>query len=329
MLAADALQGKPEPIGLIAGNGQFPLLFAQAARARGIAVVAVAMRGETQESLREHVDEIVWVKVGELGKMIRGLKRAGIRHAAMAGGVDKTRLFRRARPDFLGLWLLARTFLRRDDGLLRAVAQQFEAAGITIVDSTLYMPEALAPHGVLTAAQPTPRQWQDLRYGLEVAQAIGRLDIGQTVVVKEGAVVALEAIEGTDACIRRAGALTHRQHAVVVKVAKPAQDMRFDVPAVGVATLESMRAAGVTVLGIEAERTLLLQPDAFVQRANYLGMVIVGLRSAPAADHPASLSTGPSTSPGKSPNSYPGPSSSLSQGSSPSPSSLSSPSPST
>jgi DUF1009 family protein len=275
-----AARGEPAPqesIGLIAGNGQFPLLFARAARQQGVRVVAVAMQGETEPSIAQEVDTLTWVRVGQLGKMIRAFARAGVRRAAMAGGVRKTRLFGGARPDFLGLRVLARCVIRRDDGMLRAVAAEFERQGITIVDSTLFMPDALAPQGVLTAGQPSPREWQDLRYGFGVAQHIGQLDIGQTVVVKDGAVVALEAIEGTDACIRRAGELTHRRGAVMVKVAKPVQDMRFDVPAIGPATLDSCEAAGVRVVGIEAGRTLMIEPERLIAEANRRNLVLVGL----------------------------------------------------
>ena len=265
-----------DTIGLIAGNGTFPLFFARAAKKRGLKVVAVGMRGETKPEVEAEVDVMTWVRVGQLKKMIDAFVRSGVREAAMAGGVRKTRLFERARPDFLAMKLLAQAVVRRDDGLLRMVASEFERAGVTIVDSTIYMPEALAPEGVLTRTQPDAREWEDLRYGLVIAREIGKLDIGQTVVVKDGAVVALEAIEGTDACIARAGGLA--KNVVIVKTAKPAQDMRFDVPAVGLKTLESMKSAGARVLGIEAGRTLVLEPEEFLRRADAMKLVIVGLR---------------------------------------------------
>jgi DUF1009 family protein len=266
-----------EPLGLIAGNGDLPLLFARAARARGVPVIALALHNETRPDLCEHVDVIHWVRIGQLGRMIRTLRQAGVKRAAMAGGVPKTRLFSGARPDWQALRLLSRLLVRRDDALLRAIAGEFEAAGIQIVESTLMLSEALTPSGVLTAAQPSPQHWQDLQYGLHIARRIGELDVGQTVVVKDGAVVALEGMEGTDACIRRAGDLLQGKASVVVKVAKPAQDMRFDVPAVGSATLDSMLVAGVRVLGLEAGRTLLLSPQAVVEQANRLGQIVVGV----------------------------------------------------
>ncbi len=177
-------------IGLIAGNGTFPIFFARAAKKRGLKVIAVGMRGETLPAVESEVDSMTWTRVGQVGAMIRTFVKAGIREAAMAGGVRKTRLFERARPDFLAMKLLARAVVRRDDGMLRLLAAEFEKNGITIVDSTIFMPEALAPNGVLTRTRPSDREWLDLRYGLHVAREIGKLDIGQTVVVKDGAVVA-------------------------------------------------------------------------------------------------------------------------------------------
>ena len=264
-------------VGLIAGNGQFPMLFAEAAHKMRVPVVAVGMIGETQPDLAEKVDAITWVRVGQLGRMIRAFKRAGVTEAAMAGGVRKTRLFGGVRPDWRSMWLLARCAIRRDDGLLRAVAHMFEDAGIAIVASTRYMPKALAPAGVLTQTQPSAQQWRDLHYGYGVAREIGRLDIGQTVIVKAGAVVALEAIEGTDACIERAGVLTGQKGAVMVKIAKPSQDMRFDVPAIGVETIRRLASAGIGVLGIEAHRTLMLQPEHILAAAHASGVTMVGL----------------------------------------------------
>lgn len=266
-------------IGLIAGNGTFPLLFARAAHKKGMKVFAVAMRGETDPSISAEVEGIEWVRVGQLGKMIRAFQRAGIREAAMAGGVKKTRLFGNVWPDLRSLRLLWRHTIRPDDGMLRAVAKEFEQSGITIVDSTLYMPDALTPEGVLTTKTPSDREWEDLNYGFRIAREIGKLDIGQTVVVKNGAVVALEAIEGTDACITRAGELTNHKGAVIVKVAKPNQDLRFDLPAVGASTIVNMAQAGIHVLGMEAGKTLMLEPERVLQLAEQHQCCLVGLIS--------------------------------------------------
>ena len=266
-----------DSVGLIAGNGQFPILFAQAASLKGIRVVAVGMDGETDRALSDHVDTCTFVKVGQLGKMIRIFQKASISQAAMAGGVRKTRLFSGARPDWTTVKLLAQTKLRKDDGMLRAIAREFENSGIEIIDSTLFMPECLAPEGVLAGRQLNEQESADLAYGYQIAQKIGELDIGQTVAVKEGAVIALEAIEGTDACIARAGQLTNNKGCVVVKVAKPQQDMRFDVPAIGIKTIENLHAAGIRILGIEAHRTLLLEPQKTIDKAESMGVTIVGL----------------------------------------------------
>ncbi|MDP7040779.1 MAG: UDP-2,3-diacylglucosamine diphosphatase LpxI [Myxococcota bacterium] len=268
-----------ETIGLIAGNGTFPILFARAARQKGVHVVAVAMQGETLEDINAEVDEITWVRVGQVGKTISTFKKANITQAAMAGGVRKTRLFEGARPDMTGLKLLAKNLTRPDDGMLRTFAKAFEDEGIEIVDSTLYMPEALAPHGVLSQREPTQDEWRDLEYGYNIACQMGKLDVGQTVIVKSGAVVALEAIEGTDACIKRAGELTKNKGAVMVKIAKPDQDMRFDVPAIGLETLKSLESAGIKVLGIDAGRTLMLDKDELLKRAERMKIAVVGLNT--------------------------------------------------
>ncbi|MEE2959856.1 MAG: UDP-2,3-diacylglucosamine diphosphatase LpxI [Myxococcota bacterium] len=267
----------PPPFGLIAGNGSFPLLFAKAAMEKNIAVVAVAMEGETKTAITDHVPDVQWVKVGQLSRMIRFFKKHHVQQAAMAGGVKKTRLFMGARPDWTALKLLAQTALKKDDGMLRAIAAEFEKHGIEIVDSTIFMPEALAPSGLLTNRSPTAQEQKDLDYGLRVAREIGKLDIGQTVVVREGTVVALEAMEGTDACILRAGKIANNTKIVVVKVAKPVQDMRFDIPAIGIQTIEAISKAGGKVLGIEANRTLLLEPEVIIKKANQVGITIIGL----------------------------------------------------
>ena len=266
-----------DAVGLIAGNGQFPLLFAQAAKEQGVRVVAVAMEGETNPEIANHVDVCSFVKVGQLGRMIKFFHKHSITQAAMAGGVRKTRLFEGARPDLTAVKLLAQSALKQDDGMLRAIAREFESKGITIIDSTLYMPECLAPAGLLTSNAIDSKTESELSYGYEVARKIGELDIGQTVIVKGGAVVALEAIEGTDACIERAGNLTQQSGAVAVKIAKPDQDMRFDVPAIGITTIENLSRAGIKVLGVEAGRTLFLEPQKIIQRADELGVTIVGL----------------------------------------------------
>jgi hypothetical protein len=244
-----------ENIGLIAGKSQFPLLFARAAREHGARVIAVAHRGETDPALAGLVDEIHWIYVGQLGKMLRIFKTAGVLRAVMAGGISRGRLFREFRPDWRALSVVRRAGAGRDDRLLQAVAAEFESEGITIAPSTLFLDDLLAPAGKLGKRAPSRAELQDLDFGCRIAQEIGRLDIGQTVVVRRQVVVALEAVEGTDECIRRAGALAG-PGTVVVKMSKPGQDLRFDVPAVGPDTIRAMAEAQATVLAIEAGKTL-------------------------------------------------------------------------
>ena len=264
------------PLGLLAGNGVFPKMFAEAARAAGEQVVALAIKHEARPDLDGLVHELHWVDVGKLGTMIRLFKQAGVRRAAMAGGVRKQRFFSPHRLDLTTIKLAASLILKRDDEILRAVAHAFEREGITIVPSTIYLDKALVPSGVITRRQPTEQQLTDLRFGFRVAKEIGKLDIGQAVVLKDGIVLAVEAIEGTDRCIER-GATLGKGEVVVVKVAKPDQDLRFDLPAVGTRTIEGMKRHGAVVLGLEAGRTLLLDPEAVVAAADRAKVVMLGL----------------------------------------------------
>ncbi|MGH7787275.1 MAG: LpxI family protein, partial [Candidatus Binatia bacterium] len=225
-----------ERIGLIAGNGTFPLLFARTARAAGLQVIAVAHEGETVAGLAAAVDHLTWIKVGQLDTIVRTFQAHGVRRAVMAGGIHKAALLEHFAPDERGMRFLQTLTQWSDDALLRGVAAELEGEGIAVVESTLFLGSLLTPEGALTARQPDEAQWQDVRYGLAVAKGIGAFDIGQTVVVKSRMVLAVEAVEGTDAALRRGGALA-RGGAVVVKVSKPGQDLRFDVPAVGPATV--------------------------------------------------------------------------------------------
>lgn len=266
----------PTAVGLIAGNGIFPRLFIEAAKARSIRIVATAMQGETDPSIDDLLPNVHWVKVGELGKVIRFFKRHGIKDAAMAGGIAKARALSTVRPDFTGMRVLSRCLLRRDDGMLRAIATEFEQHNIRIIDSTALLPEILAPGGVLTSRQPSGDEWTSLRYGYAAARHMGALDIGQSIVLKAGAVLSVEGIDGTDACIERSAAFTDGD-GVLVKVAKPNQDMRFDVPAIGEETIRVVASAGIRCIGIEAGRTLLLAPQPTIAAANREGIAIVGL----------------------------------------------------
>jgi DUF1009 family protein len=267
-----------ERIGLIAGNGRFPLLFVEAAREQGVGIVAVAHRGETPAEIETLVPEVTWVRVGELGKIIKVFKRAGVRRAVMAGGIRKPRHLADFRPDLRGAAFLARTRSLKDDVLLRGIAGELERDGITIVESTLFLGALVPTAGVLTTRQPTSREWDDIRFGSQVAKAIGRWDIGQSVVVKQGAVLAVEGIEGTDAAIRRGGELG-RGNVVVVKVSKPTQDLRFDVPAVGATTVEVLHDVGARVLALEAGRTIIIDRAAVIAAANAAGIAIVAVEA--------------------------------------------------
>lgn len=265
-----------QTIGLIAGNGSFPLEFAKAAKAKGLTIVAVAHEGETLPELEQWADTVVWIKVGQLGKLIKAFKDHGVRDVLMAGGIKKTRLFSGALPDLRGAALLARMVAKKDDSILRAVAEELESDGITVRESTLYLDNLLAPAGVLTKRRPSREEWKDIEFGWQMAKEVGRLDIGQTVVVKDLAVLAVEAIEGTDEAIRRGGRLC-REGAVIVKICKPQQDLRFDLPATGLQTVRTMVEVKAACLAIEAGKTIMIERDAVLAEANAAGITIVAL----------------------------------------------------
>lgn len=273
-----------EPIGLIAGNGRFPLIFAETARREGVRVVAVAHRGETDEAIEPLVSALTWVRIGELGKMIRTFRDAGVTRAVMAGGLSKAGVFRGGRPDLRGAVFLARMRSFRDDALLRGIAAEFESDGIAIVPSTTFLSTLVTKPGVLGRLAPKHKEWSDIAYGFRVAKEVGRFDVGQSIVVRGGVALAIEGMEGTDACIRRGGELGHGG-AVVVKVSKPGQDLRFDVPAVGPRTIETMAAAKARVLALEAQRTILLDREPLLAEADRAGIAIVGVDEMSLVEH--------------------------------------------
>ncbi len=261
-------------IGLIAGGGQFPILFARAARQNGVEVVAVALKGEADELLEYEVDLCSWVSLGKLGRMIETFQKAEVTEVAMAGAVAKTKLFSKIRPDWKAVRLLARMLHKKDDAILRAFTEELEAHGIIVRPSTLFLPELLAPPGILTRRRPNARERRDINFGWNLAKEIGKLDIGQCILVRDQAVLAVEAIEGTDETIRRGGRLG-KSEVVVVKVCKPNQDLRFDVPAVGLQTIETMKEVGASVLVVEAERTLMFDREKMIQAADDARIAIV------------------------------------------------------
>jgi DUF1009 family protein len=271
-----------EKIGLIAGNGRFPIIFAQNAIEQGLSVVAVAHRGETLPELETVVagsgGQISWIHVGQLGRLIKIFKSAGVDQVVMAGGIKKTRLFTNVRPDLRSLKLLRQIGQNKDDLLLRAVARELESEGLKVKESTLYLSSILASKGPMTRRVPTGEEWEDIKFGWEIAKEVGRLEIGQCIVVKQRVVLAVEAIEGTDDTIRRGGRLC-RSGAVVIKVSKPHQDLRFDVPAVGPSTIEAMKEVKASTLALEAGKTLLLDKDILLEMADREKISIVGMES--------------------------------------------------
>jgi DUF1009 family protein len=267
-------------IGLIAGGGRFPLLFAESARRAGHRVVAVAHRNETDPALAERVDALTWVKLGQIGHLLEALKAGGATQSVMLGAITKRRFFADAMLDATGLRVLARVAIRSDDNLLRAMARFLEEEGVPITDPTPFLLDRLAPEGVLGRHRPSDEELADARYGLELARGIGRLDLGQTVVVKDLVALAVEALEGTDACIARGGELAKSGGFVVAKAVKPGQDRRFDLPAVGPDTVDAIKAAGGRVLAVEAGATLVMDLDRMVEKADRAKIVLLGVKGA-------------------------------------------------
>jgi len=263
-----------QPIGLVAGSGRFPLLFAQAAARAGRQVVAAAHEGETDPDLERHVASLRWVKLGQLSAISRTLREAGCAEVVLCGGIRKLRLFD-LRLDFLAVKAFSKLRSLGDDAALRAVAGALEQEGLHVVSPLPYVPDLVAPAGPVGARKLSGEERADAGVGIAVARALGACDVGQTVVVRRRVVVAVEAIEGTDACIARAGPLA-REGSVVVKASKPGQDLRFDVPAVGPATLAAMEAARCSALVVEAGRTILLDRGELVRLADRAGIAIEG-----------------------------------------------------
>jgi DUF1009 family protein len=267
-------------LGLIAGNGRFPFLVLEAALGAGHDVTVVAIKEEAWPDLetvarRSGRARLHWVGLGQLGTWIKVLKQAGVREAVMAGQVKHTKLFADIVPDLTAIGLLTRLKSRNTDAIIAGVADVLRDQGITLLESTAFLGPLMAREGVLTKRGPTSDEQADLLFGYRVADAIAGLDIGQTIAVKAAAVVAIEAMEGTDAVIARAGQLAGPGVAVI-KVAKPNQDMRFDVPVVGVPTIQAMKTAGATVLSVDAGKTLMIDGDAILRAADDAGITIVG-----------------------------------------------------
>jgi hypothetical protein len=262
-------------LGIIAGNGTFPLLVAQAARRHQIEVIAVAHLNETDRALEPLCGRIVWIKVGELQRMIQTFREAGVTQAAMAGGISRARLQDSFAPDPRALAMLARLGKFSDDTVLRGVATELEADGIEIIDPIYLLEDVLAADGTMAGPQPTSAQLGDLKLAFSVTQALGPYDIGQAIAVRDGVVAAVEAVEGTDAAIRRAAVLCGRG-LVVVKAVKPGQDLRFDRPAIGPNTIELLSEVGAAVLGVEAGRTMILERQRTLELAESHSITVYG-----------------------------------------------------
>ena len=254
-------------LGLIAGNGRFPFLVLEGARKAGTSVAVAAIREETDPDIDRAAERVIWVGLGQLGKMLRFFKNEGVEKAIMAGQVKHVQIFSGAIPDVRMLKMLLRLPKRNTDALIGAVADELAGEGIELIDSTFFLKDQLPQSGTLTKREPDERERGDIEYGLEIAREIARLDLGQTIVIRDRACVAIEAMEGTDAVIRRAGQLV-RGRLTVVKIAKPDQDMRFDVPVVGLPTIESMVASGATCLCLTAGKTLIFDREEMIGLAN-------------------------------------------------------------
>jgi len=261
--------------GLIAGNGQFPFLVIEGARRQGESLAVVAIKEETDRRIEEVADNVLWVGIGQLGRMIAFFKKHGVSKAIMAGQVKHVQIFSGALPDVRMLKMLWNLPRRNTDALIGGVADEMAKEGIELIDSTHFIRDQLASAGVLTRRSPNDAELGNIEYGLHIASEIARLDLGQTIVLRAKACVAIEAMEGTDATIRRAGEMA-KGRLTVVKVAKPDQDMRFDVPVVGVPTIETMIAAGATCLSITAGKTLIFDREAMLKLADKHKISVVG-----------------------------------------------------
>jgi UDP-2,3-diacylglucosamine hydrolase len=284
-LAFDLALSRERPVGLLAGWGHFPIAFAEKARSLGLPVVCVGVRGEASPELAKLVRRFYWSGPAKIGRVVRLFKRHGVEQIVMAGKVHKANILHRPwrlfslMPDWrtVKFWYMRKRRDNRDDTLLLGLIDEFAKDGLRFESALTLCPELLVRPGILTRRPPTTREEIDIAFGWEMAKEMGRLDVGQSVAVKERAVLAVEAIEGTDQAILRAGALCRSGGFIVVKVAKPQQDMRFDVPTVGCTTIESLRQAGGRVLAIEAEKTIVLEQAQTVALADRYGLTIVAL----------------------------------------------------
>jgi DUF1009 family protein len=266
-----------EKYGLIAGNGQFPFMVLQSARQQSIEMVVAAIKEETFAEIDSCGYPVHWLGLGELGKLIRVFQKAGVRKAIMAGQVKHAQIFGSSLPDFAMIRMLAGLKHKNTDSLIGGVARVLEESGISLVDSTALLKPHLAVEGIFTKRGLNASEQADVDYGRKIAYRIALMDIGQTIVVRDRAVVAVEAMEGTDAVIRRAAKLVHNKNLTVIKVSKPKQDMRFDIPVIGLSTMENMIASGATALVIDAQRTIVFDREELVRSADKHNIAVVAL----------------------------------------------------
>ena len=267
-----------DTIGLIAGKSDFPLLFAKAAKAKGVKIIAVGIEGETKPEVERLVDKFYWVKLGELSRVLEIFKAEGVKKAVMAGGVTKSRIFNEVlKIDGLMKSILVRALDKKDDTLLSMITATLKSAGIDLLDSTLFLEDLLPGEGALTKAKPTPAQEEDIKFGIKAAREVAGLDIGLSIFVKDKAVIAVEDIEGTDAMIKRGGRLAG-PGGVVIKVARHKQNMRFDIPVIGPQTIRSMIEVKAGCLAIEAKKTLIINKEEAITLADNNSISIIAVK---------------------------------------------------
>ncbi len=260
---------------MIAGHGEFPIIFAKNARLNNFEVVAIALKEQTSPLLAEHVDTIHWISIGQFGRLIKLFKKEKITRAVMVGKIKKTLMFSNIQVDIKGLSLWRRLSNRGDDAILRAVADELENEGIILEDNTPFIVPLLSESGLMTKRPLNSREKEDVKFGWKLAKEMGNLDVGQCVVIKDLTVLAIEAIEGTDQAIMRGGKLGGAG-AVVIKASKPIQDMRFDAPVVGTQTIRTMQQVGASVLAVETGRTLMFEREEMIRLANEANISILG-----------------------------------------------------
>ncbi len=263
-------------VGLIAGNGRLPILLAKNMREAGKRVVAIGHLGETQRSLNYYAHALHWVAIGALGRIIEVLLEERVPSVIFAGGVSKRHFFSRAKPDLRAIKVLSQLSSKKDDAIMRAVAQEIEGEGIKVQSPIAFLKASMAPRGCWTERKPTAQEERDIEFGWQIAKKVGRLDLGQSLVVKDQMVLAVEGIEGTDETIRRGGRLG-RGNVVVIKVVKPQQDLRLDLPVMGLATVGTLQKAGATAMAVDAHKTIVIDREKVVCEANKHNLCLLGI----------------------------------------------------